>query len=112
MEFELFDKIYNIILKHNQQRDKISDFIEDNLCTDSYVIFNYGDDIVDLLVELLVKEFNDEGEWIEYCLYEKPNHKGICVWDENKNPVKLDTTREIYDFLMENKRKNEESKNR
>ena len=61
MEFELFDKIYNRILNHNQQRDKISDFIEDNLCTDSYVIFNYGDDIVDLLVELLVKEFNDEG---------------------------------------------------
>ena len=35
------------------------------------------------------------------------------LWEKvNKNPVKLDTTREIYDFLMENKRKNEESKNR
>ena len=42
MEFELFDKIYTTILKHSEQKDKISDFIEENLCTDSYVIFNYG----------------------------------------------------------------------
>ena len=111
MESELFDKIYTTILKHSEQKDKISDFIEENLCTDSYVIFNYGDNLADLLIEVLEKEFNDIGEWIDYCLYEKPK-TGISVWDENKNPVKLDTTREIYDFLMENKRKNEESKNR
>ena len=42
MEFELFDKIYTTILKHSEQKDKISDFIEENLCTDSYVIFNYS----------------------------------------------------------------------
>ena len=30
MEFELFDKIYTTILKHSEQKDKISDFIEEN----------------------------------------------------------------------------------
>lgn len=29
MEFELFDKIYTTILKHSEQKDKISDFIEE-----------------------------------------------------------------------------------
>ena len=110
MEFELFDKIYTTLLKHSEQKDKISDFIEENLCTDSYVIFNYGDNLADLLIEVLEKDFNDVGKWISYCLYEKPK-TGISVWDENKKPIKLDTTREIYDFLMEKKEKTRNHKN-
>lgn len=106
MEFELFDKIYTAIKEHHEKQSRISDFLESELCSSSFCFCDMGDNLIDLLIELLVREFDDRAEWIEYCLYEKPDKIGDYVF-EDEEPIKLNTTKEIYDFLMENKKEYE-----
>ena len=101
MKFEQFDRIYTAIQKHHELQNKISDFIEENICTDSYCFCNMGDSLAQLLLEVLERAFNDKDKWIEYCLYEKPDNED-CAWEADGTPISLNTTREIYNFLISN----------
>lgn len=65
------------------------------------VLFELGSP--DTTVELLEHIFNDSNEWITYWMYElnfgKSWHEG-CIKIDGED-LKLQTTRELYDFLIE-----------
>ena len=58
MPFEKFEYIIQQILEHEAKRERISDFIEEEFCTDSYCFFTVGDKLQETLVNLLADEFN------------------------------------------------------
>ena len=58
MPFKKFKYIMKQVQKHEKKRDKISDFFEKELCTDSWCLLNFGEDIVDSLTCLLADHFN------------------------------------------------------
>lgn len=58
MPFEKFEYIMNQILQFQKKSEKISDFINDELCTDSRGWFSVGDELVVTLTCMLADEFN------------------------------------------------------
>ena len=58
MPYEKFEYIMKQIQEHEKKRNKISDFFEEELCTDSWCFINFGEDIVDSLTCLLADHFN------------------------------------------------------
>jgi hypothetical protein len=57
------------------------------------------------LLYLLVNVMDDKYEWIEYWCYElnfgKDYHDGT-ITDSNAKNIKLETVRDLYDFLVAN----------
>ena len=115
MSLEKFKYIMETIEKGISQRNKISDFMEKELCTDSWCLFNVGTPIEDCLIGMLADEFkcwyslkdNASFEWwnsrrglendIEnyfYSLQEKP----YTLVMNNKKFI-IDTVEDLYNFL-------------
>lgn len=57
------------------------------------------------IVKLLEYIFDDEeSEWISWWCWEKEfgNNKDIDAFDENEQKIILDTSEQLYEFLLEN----------
>lgn len=116
MSLEKFKYIMETIEKGILQRNKISDFMEKELCTDSWCLFNVGTPVEGCLISMLADEFkcwysykdNTSFEWwnsrqgiendIEnyfYSLQEKP----YSLVMNNKKFI-IDTIEDLYNFLV------------
>lgn len=58
MPFEKFEYIMKQLQAYEEKRNRISDFFEEELCTDSWCLFNVGEELTDSLTCLLADEFN------------------------------------------------------
>ena len=58
MSFEKFEYIMNQIKKYEEKRNRISDFLGKEMCSDSYCLFNVGEDLQNTLIHMLADEFN------------------------------------------------------
>ena len=76
MSFEKFKYIIENILKIQERREKIADFFEAELCTGSWAMFDFAENIDDMLIHLLADEFN--------CWY--------ATWSRNKGEEETQTT--------------------
>ena len=65
MPFEKFEYLLNQVKGYLERLSKISDFFEDELCTDSSCIVNLGEDLLASIVCMLADEFD--------CWYEIPS---------------------------------------
>ena len=58
MPYKKFKYIMKQIQNNEKKREKVSDIFEEELCSDSWCIFTFGEDIVDSLICLLADHFN------------------------------------------------------
>ena len=72
MSFEKFKSIMEVLIEFQGQRDRISDFLEKELCDSSYCICTVGSDVENTLVCLLADEFN--------CWYSFREKRDVYDW--------------------------------
>ena len=58
MKYDKFKYILNVIKDYNAKIQRISDFIEKEVCTDSYCFVNVGEELVNTLTSMLADEFD------------------------------------------------------
>lgn len=102
MNYENFKKVLNALNKIDTFIDQANELGIDLFETDIY------DGIMTLECELLTNAYTKEGyEWVTWYLYELPNLKkngsDEChAWDNDNNPIVLDTDRDLWLFLEKN----------
>lgn len=67
MSFEEFEFIMNQIKNHSDKLERVSDFFEKELCTDSWCLVNIGEDLAQTLCNLLADHFNCWWGEVEIC---------------------------------------------
>lgn len=80
IDFEMFSRIIHSIQELDKNNRVLSDMIEKQLCTTSYVYVNHGTNLSNLLIEVLCKYFDIEfGKYIyddiSWWLYESVEKK-------------------------------------
>ena len=58
MEYDKFKHILKVIKEYNAKMERISDFMEKEVCTDSYCMINVGEELVNTLTSMLADEFD------------------------------------------------------
>lgn len=121
MNRDRFKKIMETLIEFKHKRTKVSDFLQEEVATGSWVFVTYGEEIESALVNMLADEFDcwfDTGfcgdplpkEWwsekphqendIAYWLYELSEsdiQKSVTI---NGTEVPLETLDEFYDYLV------------
>lgn len=104
MNLELFEKTINAIQEHRKWQDEVTDFLEAKICTDTWAFCTVGENLISLLVEILEKEFNDIGKWIDWWLFEDVEKVVYYQDKQNRNVEKIE---DFYQFLLDNKKENQ-----
>lgn len=70
---------------------------------DGHFVFDSKNEYLTALLQLLKADLHDNGEWIEWWLYES-NISHVVTWIENDEPRSADLTESgaLYDFLVNN----------
>lgn len=58
MPFEKFEYLMKQVQAYEEKRNRISDFFEEEICTDSWCFFNVGEDLATSITNMLADEFN------------------------------------------------------
>lgn len=58
MPFEKFEFIMTEIINYNSKSERISDFMQKEMCSDSYCYFDVGSGLLSVLISILADEFN------------------------------------------------------
>lgn len=97
---ETFVKTINFLEERENQIDKINElFTEEFGDSVFYPYFKHDKMIVDILMEIM----DDQGEWIEYYLYENDyghDLKPDSVSEADGTPIDITTPEKLYDFLV------------
>ena len=93
MDFNRFKKIIETIQNFDEQRKRIDDFFEKEICSDSFFMISVGNGIQQTLINMLADEFDC---WFEY---------GLSV-----EPPKGDESDEVLKFLFNLTGDNNDSK--
>lgn len=104
MNLELFTKTINTIKEHRKWQDDVTDFLEEKICTDTWAFCTVGEKLIDLLIEILEKEFNDIGKWIDWWLFEDVEKIVYYQDKQNRNVEKIE---DFYQFLLDNQKENQ-----
>lgn len=83
----------------------------DRKCNDAFKIilpndYTSGYDnsfLLNQLIKILEIEFYDEGNWIDYWIYELEfGEKYIdgCITDKNDDIIRMETVEELYEYLI------------
>ena len=109
MPFEEFKYIMNQIQAHSDKLERVSDFFEKELCTDSWCLFNIGEDLSNTLCCMLADHFNCWWVVEDTAAKEKvdgllesmgrPPSKGSTTewWDESKRRYDNDIEYWLYE---------------
>lgn len=109
MSFEEFKYIMNQIKVHSEKLERVSDFFEKELCTDSWCLFNIGENLTSTLCCMLADHFNcwwvvddtSSKEKVDSMLEEMglPPSKGSSLewWDESKRRYDNDIEYWLYE---------------
>lgn len=70
---------------------------------DGHYIFDTENQYLSALLELLKEVFHDQGEWIDWWLFEASSDRTV-TWEENgeEHSADLAEPETLYDFLMQN----------
>jgi hypothetical protein len=98
--FELFDKIISSIKEQDKIDQDVGDALE--LLCDSWVMMNGKNKKYLALSELLKAIMQDDGDWISWWIYEDVEK---AWWDKKNKKYDLSTTKKLYDFLIDNKKR-------
>lgn len=121
---EKFIHILTTLKEIQEKREKITDFFESELCSDSWAIFNFAEELDLIIIRMLADEFNcwydtwatetdkQVTEWwkeenkyklkendIEYWLYEEEKD-GKKFIEVNGEKVDITTPEDFYEYLL------------
>lgn len=101
MKKEQFVKIINAIKEYHRKIDNIQTVLEENCGIDT--VF-YPPSLENTLIDVLSIIFNDEGDDIEYFIYElefgEDWEPGAITTEDGKD-IKMQTAEDLYDYLIE-----------
>jgi hypothetical protein len=99
MNYEEFEK-HILHVKDAYMKEVV---LSEIFCNDGIV--DLCDDLIDSIIDLLEKYFNDNSEWISYWMWElnfgEEYEPGMVLFPEGE--VKLESIRDLYDLLMREK---------
>ena len=119
MPLDKFKAIMDLLLQFQAKRDRVSDFFEKELMTESWCLFTYGEDVENVLVSLLADEFDcwysyyediKEFDWwrtehhygmeneIENWLYSLNEDEKIV--EVNGKEIDISSIESLYDYLV------------
>lgn len=103
MKFEEFKEIVDTIKDHDIFCRKFSEFLESEICKQSFCYVTIGEKVVKSLIKMLCREFNaptDDigiGNEIDWWLYDSSS-KLITMPDGRE--LDVSDIRDFYDYLM------------
>lgn len=119
MSFEKFKAIMSTLIAFKEQKDRISDFFEKEIMSDSWCIITLGNEVESTLVNLLADEFEcwysfhekpEVYDWwdfsnkyrgfendIENWLYSMDDIKKVYL---NKEEIDVTSIESLYEFLI------------
>lgn len=97
---EVFVKCINFMKERSEAMDKVNQIFTDEF-EDSvfYPYFKYEA----MMGQVLKDAMHDEGDWIEYFLYEGNYGEGLkpdSVTEADGTPIDITTPEKLYDFLV------------
>ena len=99
---ELFVESINAIKKQEEYDHKCTDAFQIILNEDR-IIIGYDNSILRTqLIRVLEKLMEDNGEWIQYFIYDLDygkNYKEGCAIYKDKSPIDLSTAEKLHHFL-------------
>lgn len=96
-----FIKTIEAIESQFELDSKISDHLNALMPESTESVFSTK--LADEVVKILEQEFEDQGDWISFYLYELDKEGGEAkAWHKNGDPIRLDSAGDLYDFLVEN----------
>lgn len=100
LEYEDFEK-YMLEIKSQQEKEHALDNALYNISPD---FGGFSSGTLDLIVELLKRLMLDEEDWIGYYIWESEwGTKFPYVWDENNKEIPLQTLKDLYNIIIEDK---------
>ena len=102
MTFKLFKETIEAIIAQQKHDDKCSDAFQ-LILNEDRVNFGYDNSILITAIFRLLKEvMQDEGEWIDYWVFDlecgKEYKKG-CATEKDGKEIKIDTIENLYKYL-------------
>lgn len=109
MPFKEFEYLMNLVKAHSNKLERISDFFEKELCTDSWCLVNIGEDLANVICCMLADHFNcwwvgcndDSKEKVDNLLESMglPPSKGTTLewWDTSKRHYDNDIEYWLYE---------------
>ena len=99
LSFSEFEKVLNNVKRFWDRLDEI--YMATDGCFDIWTLTNGG--CIDDVLTLIQRMFKDDEEWVNYWVYDLNwglNYKSGCVRNADGSDIKLETLRDLYDFLI------------
>ena len=99
LSFNEFEKVLNNVKKFWDRQTEIEKATDD--CLNMWELTDGG--CIDDVLFLLQKIFKDTEKWISYWVYDLDwgkDYKPGCVRNSDGSDIVLETTRDLYDFLV------------
>lgn len=101
MKFELFEQSIKTIKQLYDTDKKLTDLLH----VEGFI--DYSEVPISIITKLLEDAFIDIGEWIQFWMWEcdfgkDSTNRAFIKEDDHDKPVKLDTVKDLYKFLMDN----------
>lgn len=93
MSFEKFKSIMEVLIAFQAKREKVSDFIEKEICDSSFCICTFGYEIENALVCLLADQFN--------CWYSFREKRDVYDWWNSANHYDMENEIEGWLYSMQ-----------
>ncbi len=118
MPYEKFEVLMNTLIEFQDKRDMISNFLEKEICTDSFCLVTFGTDLENKLINLIADEFEcwysfrgkeatDYDWWINRTAIENDIENFLYQVTEDPMRIEVDgkefiitTVKELYDYLV------------
>lgn len=103
MTFIQFERFFTAIDVYHKKEEALGKALEQ--FSSSWTIIEFCPEIVSSIFSFLKEEMNDEDDWIGWWFYEKKHNPELKAYYKNKKEIKLDTLRDLYGFLLKNRKR-------
>ena len=109
IDFKTFEHVIKVIKDHDCFNRKFSEFLEQNICTESYCMATTGRELQNALIDLLCdifkipKKVEHIGNDIEWWLYEDVEKK---IYYQDGTEDDLTDIHDFYNYLIERHKEN------
>lgn len=98
MTYEQFERFFNAIDRYYEREREFDKCFE--TFNSSHTLVEFCPEITNCIFEFLKEEFKDESDWINWWYFERRGRVELKAYDVNKKEIKLDTLKELYQFLI------------
>jgi hypothetical protein len=102
MTYKEFEKVILAIQEQFNQDCKFGEALEPFF--DDASLVTYKNKLITVCCDMLKNIFNDKDDWISWWMWEKDfGTKSLDAKEADGTPIKLDSIKDLYNFLIYNK---------